>query len=401
MTVPDTEAAGTEVTETVADRIAEHVPHSGRFRPLDGFRALAALCVVLTHVGFQTGAALSGPYAGLLSRLDIGVTIFFLLSGFLLSRPYLVSHHRGTAALPVRVYAWHRFLRIMPAYWLAVVGGMLLIEENRTRPPSDWVEQLLVVQTYVHGGLILGLSQMWSLGTEIAFYVALPVIGFLLLRKRSDDPAARWRRQWRMVILLLLVAQVYRAVVFALPGGPGVSLYWLPNYLDWFGLGIALAVLHERPRGAEGRITARLLDVAAMPGVCWTIALSAFWVSTTWLAGPYNLAELNEQQSFTRHLLYAAAAFFAMLPAVAGPGADRVSRFFGSAPLVWLGTVSYGVFLWNMALLLATMSVLGFGPFSGRFWLVLSLELAVTVPVAAFSWYVVERRAMRLRHLVH
>jgi peptidoglycan/LPS O-acetylase OafA/YrhL len=241
---------------------------------------------------------------------------------------------------------------------------------------------------------------MWSLGTEIAFYVALPFIGRLLLRRRSPDPAARWRRQWRLVVALVVIAQVYRAGAFLVPQGPGLSLYWLPAYLDWFGLGIGLAVLRERPAGVERRIASRVLDLAAMPGVCWTIAVSAFWVSTTGLAGPYDLTPLTAQQSFVRHLLYAAAAFFALLPAAAGPGHDRATRFFGSPMMVWLGTVSYGVFLWNMTVLLVAMNVLGVAPFSGRFWLVLLAVLTSTVVVAAFSWYVVERPALRLRRLV-
>jgi peptidoglycan/LPS O-acetylase OafA/YrhL len=373
---------------------------AGRLGALDGFRALAATFVVLTHVGFQTGAAINGPYAGLLSRLDVGVTIFFLLSGFLLIGPFLSRHHGGGAPQPLRLYAWHRFLRIMPAYWLAVVGGMLLIESNHGRPLSDWLIQLFAVQTYVTGGLILGLSQMWSLGTEIAFYVALPFIGRWLLLKRSDDPFGRWRRQWLMVAVLVLVAQVWRAGALAAPGGAGLSLYWLPNYLDWFALGMALAVLRARPPGVSRRVALTFVGLAELPGVCWTIAISALWVSTTSLGGPFDLSQSTPAQTFTKHLLYAGFGFFVLLPATVGTGRDRSTRFFGSPFMRWLGTVSYGMFLWNMALLFVAFSLTGITYFTGRFWTILAVEAVLTVAVAAVSWYVVERPALRLRRLV-
>ncbi len=387
--------------DNVSDLVAEHVPHSpGRLEALDGFRALAATFVVLTHVGFQTGAAINGPYAGILSRLDIGVTIFFLLSGFLLFRPYVSRHHDGGDPQPMRVYAWHRFLRIMPAYWVAVVGGMVLIESNHGRPVSDWLIQLFAVQTYVTGGLILGLSQMWSLGTEIAFYVALPFIGRWLLLKRSDDPFGRWRRQWLMVGVLVLVSQVWRAGAFAVPDGPGLSLYWLPNYLDWFALGMALAILRQRPPGVARRVAMTMVGLAELPGVCWTLAISAFWVSTTSLGGPYNLADSSLSQTFTKHLLYAVAGFFVLLPAAVGSGRDRSTRFFGSRVMTWLGSVSYGIFLWNMALLFVAFALTRIDYFSGQFWRIFAVEAALTVSVAAISWYVVERPALRLRRLV-
>lgn len=374
----------------------QQLPAAGRLEALDGYRALAALCVVVTHVAFQT-AAVRGPFGGFLARLDIGVTIFFLLSGFLLVRPWLRAHE-GTAPRPrVVPYAWHRFLRIMPAYWVVVVAAMFIIPTNRGASVGEWLIQLLLLQIYVDGGLVLGLTQMWSLGTELSFYVALPLIGWWLLRRRSPDSRRRRRRRWLLVVALVVVAQVWRAAVFQIPEVPSYALYWLPNHIDWFALGFALAMLRSDDPALDGPLAGVVRDLSRMPGVCWAIALSAFWVTTTALGGPVDLVPATMDQAFLKHLLYGLAAFFALLPVTVGRGEDRTSRTFASPLSLWLGKVSYGIFLWNMVLITVALWITGIPDFSGRFWTVLAVELALTVAAAAASWYVVERTAARLR----
>src|SRR4051812_409189 len=93
-----------------------------RLPALDAVRALGALAVVAHHVGFATGVNLSGgPWSGWLARLDVGVAVFFVLSGFLLFRPW--AHAQATARERPKTlrYLWRRALRILPAYWLTVV----------------------------------------------------------------------------------------------------------------------------------------------------------------------------------------------------------------------------------------------------------------------------------------
>jgi peptidoglycan/LPS O-acetylase OafA/YrhL len=369
---------------------------SARLEALDGYRALAALCVVVTHVAFQT-AAIRGPFGNVLARLDIGVTVFFLLSGFLLVRPWLRAHEDGGPGPRTGPYAWHRFLRIMPAYWVVVVVAMLANPVNRDSSLGEWLVQVLLLQIYVDGGLVPELTQMWSLATELSFYIVLPVLGWWLLRRRSEDPVRRRRRRWALVVVLLVLAQVWRAAAFLLPDVPAYVLYWLPNHIDWFALGFALAMLRLDDPRLDGRIAAALRDLARQPGVCWTIALSAFWVSTTSLAGPLDLLPPTMDQAFLKHLLYGVAAFFALLPAVVGPGTDRGTRGFASAPALWLGKVSYGIFLWNMFMVTVALRLTDTPVFTGRFWTILAVVLALTLAAAAASWYLVERPASRLR----
>src|SRR5688572_16339952 len=91
-----------------------------RYGAVEGLRAAAALLVVLTHVAYWTGYVNAGFLGGLASRGDLGVAVFFVLSGFLLSRPWLEAAFRGDPAPDARRYAVHRAARLLPGYYLAL-----------------------------------------------------------------------------------------------------------------------------------------------------------------------------------------------------------------------------------------------------------------------------------------
>ena len=98
-----------------------------RFRLIDGLRAVAAAMVLLTHVAFWTGTSHLDFVGGLLARADAGVAVFFAISAFLLLRPWIRAAFADEAERPsLRTYAVRRLVRIMPAYWLAL-GGVLLV----------------------------------------------------------------------------------------------------------------------------------------------------------------------------------------------------------------------------------------------------------------------------------
>jgi len=99
----------------------ESVSKPERVASLTGIRAVAALLVMLTHAAYTTGRYNHG-YVGLVySRMEIGVAIFFVLSGFLLFGPWVKAAASGGEPPSVRRYAWHRVRRIMPAYLVTVL----------------------------------------------------------------------------------------------------------------------------------------------------------------------------------------------------------------------------------------------------------------------------------------
>src|SRR5688572_813902 len=96
--------------ETAATATAVGRRDASRFPQLDAVRGLAATAVVATHVAFQTGRYASGPFDGVLARLDFGVTLFFLLSGFLLFRPWLIARADDSGPPAAAGYLWRRAL---------------------------------------------------------------------------------------------------------------------------------------------------------------------------------------------------------------------------------------------------------------------------------------------------
>ncbi len=100
-----------------------------RLPVLDSLRGLWVLALVTAHTSFWAGSyTRNGVWGTLLARLDVGVALFFVLSGVLLSYPYLARAQQQVARPRVAPYLWRRFLRIYPVYVLTVVGALLLIE---------------------------------------------------------------------------------------------------------------------------------------------------------------------------------------------------------------------------------------------------------------------------------
>lgn len=95
----------------------------GRDPALTGLRAIAALAVVGTHAAFATGVLTHGYLGALTARLDIGVAVFFVLSGYLLFRPWVRAAADGIPAPSVRRYGRHRVRRILPAYVITVIAA--------------------------------------------------------------------------------------------------------------------------------------------------------------------------------------------------------------------------------------------------------------------------------------
>jgi len=195
---------------------------------------------------------------------------------------------------------------------------------------------------------------------------------------------------------------------------------WLPAFLDWFGIGIVLAVLASWPSrttsspfltglagGESGRgdedlwsATPRGLRVVTFaPGTSWLIAGALLWISSTPIAGPRGVEPAKPIESITEHLLFLAIAWCVIAPLV-GPGSGGVPRaLLGHRAVLFLGRISYGVFLWHLLALEACFRLLGFTRMSSSFWVLLALTMALTIPAATASYYLIERPARRLRRI--
>ncbi|HPX36044.1 MAG TPA: acyltransferase [Mycobacterium sp.] len=362
----DVDQGGLEAVSTV-DRIPA----------LTGVRAFAALIVVGTHAAYTTGKYTHG-YVGLLySRLEIGVPIFFVLSGYLLFGPWVRAAQAGGAAPSLGRYAWRRIRRIMPAYVLTVLGAFLLyhFHEAGPNPGHTWyglLRNLTLTHIYTDGYMFShihqGLTQMWSLAVEVAFYAALPVIAYLVL-------TVLCRRQWRPRLALLglavfaLISPAWMVFVHTAEHLPDGAKLWLPGYLAWFIGGMMLTVL------------------AAMGVRCyWFIALPlvvvSYFIVSTPVAGEPTTSPSGLAQAVVKTMFYAVIATLVVAPPALG---DRglYERLLASRPMVWLGEISYELFLVHLVMMeLAMTQVLHWQVYTGEAATLFVVTMALSVPVA-------------------
>lgn len=363
------------------------------FPGLDSLRALAALAVVVTHVSFWAGWYPKGYLGAATARLDIGVAFFFVLSGFLLGRPFLSAMQDGRPLPRIGRYAWKRALRIVPLAVLVTVLALVVLEENRGLGVGPWVRNLTLTELYHDGGLPAGLTHLWSLSTEVAFYAVLPLgmlAAALVARRRG------WSPRWALAALgLLVVANV--AWTMELAGRWAGANQWLPAYLSWFAVGMALAVVQlEHQRRPASFSTLR--ELAGLPGTCWTMAAALFAVVCTPVAGPTSLLPATGGESVTKNLLYAAIAGLVVLPSALGPDhGTAYSNLLAHPWLRHLGLISYSIFCIHLLVLHLSAHLLDAPVFTGNGWALLGLTVAITLVLSEIAYRVVERPAMRLK----
>ena len=373
---------------------------------LDSMRAVAAVAVIATHASFWGGAYVQPAIGTALARLDIGVAIFFVLSGFLLSGPWFERHARRLPPPSTGRYLWKRALRIIPVYVLAAVAALVLLPGNSGASPALWVKTLLLSNIYVDDHLPDGLTQMWSLAVEVAFYVVLPGIMWLALsRRRRGTPS---RSRLGVVLAVLVAVNVVWVLDLAVRldwGGSMIGL-WLPSYLTWFSVGMAMAAcyvrVHREAQDAtvgSNRVASTLRQMGMAPGVCWTTGLALFAISATPVAGPSSLTAPALGEAMTKNLLYAVTAGLLILPAVFADPGGRFIRVMSTPLLRHLGHISYGLFCVHLVILELVARWRGIELFEGRTVELFALTLVLSLVVSEVLYRLVERPAMLLRNL--
>jgi peptidoglycan/LPS O-acetylase OafA/YrhL len=340
---------------------------------LDGLRGLAALAVVVLHVWMYTEANTASRSVfvdAVIGELRVAVGLFFVLSGFLLARPWIAAG-RGERPRPdVGRYAVRRIARIGPAYWVALAGSFLLLQgtgHGRSTGAGALPAFALFLENMFSATRGKLDPPMWSLGIEVAFYVVLPLVGWALVR------AARSRVVSGPLAVCAGLVAVNLAWLLAgtLGGWPPETMWTLPTFLALFACGIGAAVLAHGRRPGRG-------SAAALLALGWGAILANGWwhSSGTGVLG-HVVADLP-----------AAAGFAAVVAVVA----TRPAGVLASAPLRALGAVSYGVYLWHMPVLFWLRL---HGMFPATFVAALPVVLLPTLALGAASWWLVERPALR------
>jgi peptidoglycan/LPS O-acetylase OafA/YrhL len=369
-----------------------------RFPCFDGLRAIAALTVIGVHTSFVSGVTTKHPGFGrYTSRLEIGVEVFFVISGFLLYRPFAVAHFGGRPAPAARSFWVRRLKRIIPAYWLAFLVITYGLRAESGGP--SWKGPLIFLgfaQIYFPHYILHGLSQAWSLCTEMTFYLMVPLYAAVLAR-RTTSPQRQLRAELAGLAALTAVSFAYRIPVLSSHGQMAqVMPNWLPGYLDQFALGMLLAA-GSAYLAATGERPWWLWHRAA-PWVCWALASVAFWaVSNIGLPlTPVTASPLGP--SLARQALYGAFAFFLVMPAVFGDQQlGVVRRALTWRPIALVGVASYGVYLWHEGWLHMYLVWSGSHLFDISLPYLTGAVTALALASATLSYRLFERPVLRYR----
>lgn len=371
-------------------------PRPGRIAGLDGVRALGALAVLTTHVGFSSGAAISGHGGGMLARLDIGVAIFFVLSGFLLHRPHVHARLTGRESPPVRQYLRHRVLRIMPAAVAAVVLSQFIVPPDQRAEFGQLVQVVTMTQIYVDGLGAHGLTQMWSLSTEVAFYLVLPLVALALRRWLPRSPTQAVCVELAVLLTVPVASLIWWWLVVPSVAWSGL---WLPGLAGWFAVGMGLATWTAAREA--GLLPASPVDrLAADPVTCWVMAFAVYTIVATPVGGPLTLDPAGAGALVAKNALYTLTAALLVLPVIrtttpSASGSSLVHRTLGSRPAEFLGTISYGIFVYHVAILALVERLIGHRPFQGDFAALFIGTLSLAVGTATVSYFLIERPVMR------
>jgi peptidoglycan/LPS O-acetylase OafA/YrhL len=321
------------------------------FPCFDGLRAIAAGAVLLHHAGFITGYSINRRFGEFLAHGDSGVSVFFLISGFLLYRPFVARHLAERAPMSMDRFWWRRGLRIFPGYWVALIGIYVLFGfvKGSLSTPGDFFTYFGLAQIYDTTRYFHGVNQAWTLATEVSFYLFLPLYALAIRGVARRFPARKIRVEVLGLVSLVVICVAWRLAWFAYdpfwiryapgqprPTGPApfaslATQYWLPSHLDLFALGMGLALMsvlvvnHRERLPSLGRVADR---IGSVPWLWWGLAAVSFFVVSTSVGLPRNLFTLTGRQFFVRQALYGATAFFLLLPAVrrlpVAPGTARV-----------------------------------------------------------------------------
>jgi peptidoglycan/LPS O-acetylase OafA/YrhL len=246
------------------------------------------------------------------------------------------------------------------------------------------------------GDYFASFSQTWSLTTEVTFYLIVPAIGAWMIWG-CRNLAGHARRVQRLEIACLGVMAV--GVGFAafsastLPGASSTLATSLLGHAAWFAVGIWVCVRSQR-HGQELVTTWPADQRLALAAVLFLVAASP-------LGGNLLFEQPAPWQAATRELLYmAVAGLLVSAGAALRPGPSPAVRLMASAPLHWLGTRSYALFLWHLPVLFGVLTVLKINLFEGSFILVASLTFALSILIADLSWRLVEQPILTRAHRV-
>ena len=370
---------------------------SKRNSALDSLRGLSTILIVVYHISFVSGytvahANSSGAY---IDRLNIGVAIFFVLSGFLIFRPFAHSLIHGSPLPKTRNYYLKRAARILPGYWLAlfVLAGLDALTIVNT---SGFIRNVFIVHSFTEHNVFTGIRQAWTLVIEMSFYVVVPAFAYVFVRqtKRRNGP--------------VVVSTLLKALSFLFLGAYAFRLFihqidfwfldtahiWLPSHMDTLALGMGLAVLVEAPASAKTLL--KVKNFIANHTGSFVVCSVFVWLISANINMAIGLNRTEFHIDLLGHFLYGIASVLLVAPFCVDSQALLVKAV-SFRLFTWLGTISYGIYLWHMAFLGGNFAekYMPYTENDGQVLLRFLVVLPASIAIASLSYYVLERPIMR------
>ncbi|HXL22228.1 MAG TPA: acyltransferase [Candidatus Dormibacteraeota bacterium] len=346
---------------------AAAVPNS-RFRhvpQLDGFRGLAIVLVLAGHT--LQFSSLSVFWTGFGEQLSaLGVFLFFVLSGYLITG-LLVSEKVRTRAVSLKMFYARRVLRLLPALFLflAVVCVLMKIRLITDVPRYEVLASIFYARNFF--GHSYSLAHLWSLSLEEQFYLCWPVAFALLSFKRSHFLAAAGT----------IAVAVWRglAMHFHLVTG-NEGIYYMRPYFRFDSILIGAWLAMELASNPALISQARSLGQPLISGALWLLLLA--WTT------------FGQQISNPLYLTGQMIVITLLLAQIAVRETGWSARVFRSWPLVYLGKISYSLYLWHALFILTREPSWGF-------LRAFPINLGVPLLLAITSYHFVERPILRLK----
>jgi peptidoglycan/LPS O-acetylase OafA/YrhL len=311
----------------------------GRVAELDGVRGIAILLVVAAHAG---GAGLS--FGG-----GVGVTVFFVLSGYLITNLLLAEMDR-TGTIAVRAFWVRRARRLIPALGLLLIAKIAIAVASGS--PEVGLRSVAFVALYsgnfvrALGGGLNFLDHTWSLAVEEQFYMVWPLVVMVLARRSGPGRFAK------IMVAATVAALLWRVVLVA--AGADLWAYFAPDANAY----------------------------ALLAGAFLASVVRCGWAAPRWFGGVGLAGVVLVSVAPRLPELLVIQPFAALAGCLLIAGATRVPGL-AFAPLAYLGRISYGVYLWHFPLMMGISETQ-----IGTRW----VAATVSMLVAALSFHLLEQK---------
>ncbi len=357
--------------------------------------------IIFTHVCVGLDAPEFSPVGNLGTPFgQAAVMVFFVVSGFVLYRPFVAARAAGRPEQPLHRFALRRVVRVIPAYWAiltvyAALGGAPQVFTD------EWWRYYLLLQVYATDPIVVqgGIPPAWTLSVEMSFYLLL--IGFVAivrrLARRRPDAEGRWRLELLAPLPLVAVGVTFTLVAIYNPDW-AMAARTLPGTIHTFAIGMLLAVVSVRAEHgwALPRALAAIRDHSTACVVVVVACLVAIYRAQLFPT-PENPTHVFDLDTYAACVGAATVIAFALVaPVTLGAVQSApLMRLLGSRVLVWLGIVSYGTYLAHWQLVTWLEDPLQFAPLVPHLLVLLAAVYGGAVVIGALSWYRIERPTMR------